>query len=82
MQMNCKLGGVPWMVKQYAKKTIIIGIDTYHDTGKIHRLYCHTPYKTYFRSKRKEYHRCCEFSQSKLRSMVLSNRYAVLKGTL
>ena len=38
MQMNCKLGGVPWMVKQYAKKTIIIGIDTYHDTGTIHRL--------------------------------------------
>ena len=33
------------MVKQYAKKTIIIGIDTYHDTGKIHRLQCHTPYK-------------------------------------
>ena len=33
MQMNCKLGGAPWMVKQPAKDTIIIGIDTYHDTG-------------------------------------------------
>ena len=38
MQMNCKLGGEPWMIKQQAKKTIIIGIDTYHDTGIRHRL--------------------------------------------
>ena len=35
MQMNCKLGGEPWMIKQQAANTVIIGIDTYHDTGKI-----------------------------------------------
>ena len=39
MQMNCKLGGEPWMIKQQAKKTIIIGIDTYHDTGDTGVLY-------------------------------------------
>jgi len=34
MQMNCKLGGEPWMVKQQCANTVIIGIDTYHDTDR------------------------------------------------
>ena len=34
MQMNCKLGGEPWMIKQQARNTCIIGIDTYHDTDR------------------------------------------------
>ena len=33
IQMNCKLGGEPWMIQQKAANTMIIGIDTYHDTG-------------------------------------------------
>ena len=34
IQMNCKLGGEPWMIQQKAANTMVIGIDTYHDTGK------------------------------------------------
>lgn len=34
MQMSCKLGGVPWQVKINLKNTMIIGIDTYHDTDR------------------------------------------------
>jgi len=34
IQMNCKLGGEPWMIQQKAANTMVIGIDTYHDTGE------------------------------------------------
>ena len=34
MQMSCKLGGVPWQVKMNIKNTMIVGIDTYHDTDR------------------------------------------------
>ena len=34
MQMSCKLGGIPWQVKINLKNTMIIGIDTYHDTDR------------------------------------------------
>ncbi|XP_073404629.1 piwi-like protein 1 [Dendrobates tinctorius] len=32
LQMNCKLGGELWSVEMPLEKTIIIGIDCYHDT--------------------------------------------------
>ena len=35
IQMNAKIGGEPWMIEQKAGNTMIIGIDTYHDTGNI-----------------------------------------------
>ena len=34
IQMNCKLGGEPWMIQQKAANTMVIGIDTYHDTDR------------------------------------------------
>lgn len=33
LQMNCKLGGALWGIKIPLKKTMIIGIDTYHELG-------------------------------------------------
>lgn len=34
LQMNCKLGGTLWSVKMPVKSTIVIGLDTFHDTSR------------------------------------------------
>lgn len=34
LQMNCKLGGTLWSIKIPLTKTMICGIDTYHDPGQ------------------------------------------------
>lgn len=34
IQMNVKLGGEAWAVNIPLKKTMIIGIDTYHDSSR------------------------------------------------
>lgn len=34
LQMNCKLGGTLWSIKIPLSKTMICGIDTYHDPGQ------------------------------------------------
>ncbi|KAA0188187.1 hypothetical protein HAZT_HAZT000406 [Hyalella azteca] len=39
IQMNAKLGGEPWQVKQPAKTTMVIGYDVYHDTVTASKSY-------------------------------------------
>lgn len=34
IQMNCKLGGEAWAVKIPLKQTMLVGIDTYHDSSQ------------------------------------------------
>lgn len=40
IQMNCKLGGELWMSNIPMKRTMICGIDTYHDSAKKHGSVC------------------------------------------
>uniref|UniRef100_A0A182IW30 Uncharacterized protein n=1 Tax=Anopheles atroparvus TaxID=41427 RepID=A0A182IW30_ANOAO len=39
IQLNCKLGGIPWMVKNPLSSLIVIGYDVCHDTSMADRSY-------------------------------------------
>ena len=80
IQMNCKLGGEPWMIQQKAANTMVIGIDTYHDTGNACVQHQQRPKIMSSRPKGQKHHWLCLQSQQKLHPVVFADRHAELKA--